>query len=110
LAALTQQYHLNWQSKNQVTRQTPGVDAQILQAAFALSQPKAELSVSGVALKDGQYALVGVKKVWPAKTQINSQQLASMQNQLENGYAQLDYQLYLNNLLKRANIKIYSNN
>lgn len=110
LASLTQQYHLHWQTKNRVTRQASGIDGQIIRTAFALGAPQNDANprFTGVTLQNGDYVIVGVKKVWPAVSTPKPQQITVTQHQLENNYGQLDYQLYINELLDKSKVKIYS--
>lgn len=105
---ISQQNNLSWQTKMAATRQTPGLSGEILRTAFALPQPNNEkLTVAGIVLANGDYALVAVNKVIDVDVTNAKQQEHVMQNEIENSYGQLEYQLYVDDLLQRAKIKIY---
>lgn len=109
LQQIAKQNNLQWQTKAAVTRQTPGIDMQILRAAFALPKPanSKQPAATGVTLSNGDYALVAVNQVIPAPASSNPQQQPIVQQDLQNMVGEMEYQqLYVNDLMHRAKIKI----
>lgn len=110
LSQISQQNKLQWQAKDAVTRQSPGIDMQILRAAFSLQKPANntnQLAVTGVNLANGDYALVTVKQIIAADLKTSAQQRHIVQQDLQNSYGQLEYnQMYVNDLMKHAKIKL----
>lgn len=107
LQAIARQHHLSWQFANSITRAAPGIVPQILRAVFALPTPTDtnKPSITGVALPNGDYALVAVKKVI-ASAKPTVQQQKVFQNEIQTDYADLENQLYLKDLMRRAKVKM----
>lgn len=106
LQTFSQQYHLTWQTKTDVTRQTPGINAQMLRAAFSLPKPQnGKPNMVGTILPNGDYALIAVKAVNDATATLSDQQLHVALGEIANNYGQLEYQLYIDDLMKQAKIK-----
>lgn len=108
LTALSQQNHLNWQANQNVNRQSAGLDMQILRAAFSLPKdtPQNQPNIAGTSLANGDFAIIDVTQIKDAvANNITPAQLTVIQNELENSYAQLDYQSYVDYVLKHAKIK-----
>lgn len=85
------------------------VNPQILRTAFRLATPlTGKFSSAGVALQNGDYALVLVSAVHPgmigAHQNLDSQQRI-FNNQLVNSLGQLDYALYVQDLFQHAKIE-----
>lgn len=108
---ISKQNQLNWINASNVSRQTPRLNLQILQAAFALPESSSnQFAATGLVLPNGDFAVILMGKVIDSAQAKAPQQLQVMQNELANNYGQLEYQLYVDQKLKKSNIKIYSQN
>lgn len=105
-----EKYGLSWQFKNAVSRQMPGIDAQILRAAFNLPKPTnpSHPSVGDTTLASGDYALVVTISVSEAAAPLSPQQLQVSESEIQNSFGQLEYQLLIDDFMKHARIKIMS--
>lgn len=108
LQSLVAKYHVTWKPNIDVTRQMSQIDPQILRAAFNLpkstnaNQPSATVAV----MPSGDVALVVMNNVQTSSNQVSAQQQHIAANEIENAYAQLDYQLYVADMMDAAKIKI----
>lgn len=105
---VTQKHHLVWQSKSNVSRQVASINVQILRAAFSLPKPlnSDKPSVTITSLPNGDYAIVTVNKITDNIPTQAEQQQRIVQNEIENSYGQLEYQLYTDDLMQHAKIKM----
>lgn len=101
-------YGLNWQFKNSVSRQMPGINAQILRAAFSLPKPLSSVkpTVGDTSLENGDYALVATKSISESISTNSQQQLHVFAGEIQNSFGQLEYQLLVDDLMKHAKIKM----
>ncbi len=99
---------LSWQQAPQLTRQTTKIDPAIILAAFNLALPHKIPQITGVNLKNGDYAVVMVSRVTPGDIKkLTPAQMNILQQQIANNDGQLFYEVYKADLLARAKIKNY---
>ena len=99
---LIQENHLQWQDVTQATRDGENASEAINQLAFNLPQPGAKI---GQSLDNGDYVLVNLLKINDGKlTSLDNEQRASITQQIEASYGLMDYDLYINALLSKANV------
>lgn len=104
--------HLSWVTRQDVGRFASTVNPVILSAAFRLPKPtEPQGSVSGLTLPNGDFAILVVTEVRDGhfSKQINMEKRI-FQQQLENKNGQVDYQLYVHDLLNRAKVSILDDN
>ena len=109
LKTVASQYHLTWQSQSNITRQSTKMPEPLLQAAFNIPKPTSNgAAVTTATLTNGDVALIAVQAVHNVTTsgEQTSSQHIHMANQIQNAYAQLDYQLYVAQMMNAAKIKI----
>jgi peptidyl-prolyl cis-trans isomerase D len=107
------QHQLEWVTKPDVTRISKGIDPQILQQAFTMSGPQDQqaLSLQGLALSNGDYALVGVSKVIIANDEtLSKDRLTRFEQQAENTMAASSYAAIVKMAKDRAKVKYYQQN
>lgn len=99
-----QEHHLKWNTITKASRDTDKAPNTINNLAFQLSVNKS----SGTYLDTGDYVIVRLKKINQGQLDpADKEQLASISQQLETNYGMLDYDLYINSLLKQAKIVKY---
>lgn len=97
----TMQYGLTWHKLTRISRDQKNINPQILQAAFT-----AELN--GINLTDGDYAVVQVTKIYPGSVkQLSVSELAQLKTAIAQNFGRSDYELYVDGLKQKANIKKY---
>ncbi len=107
-------YHLNWVTRQDVGRFASTVNPLILSETFRLAKPTADkISARGITLPGGGFSVLVVTEVHDGH--FNKQGNMDMekrifQQQLENKNGQVDYQLYVHNLLNRAKVSILDEN
>ena len=104
---------LTWVTKKDVTRQSKGINPLILQQAFNMGAPllKGTLTVSGLRLLNGDYALVAVGQVLPADMKsVTLIQRDLLARQFENFFAQAAYNAYTKTQTDKATVKKYTEN
>ena len=109
LAALHQ---LNWVNRQDVGRFASTVNALLLSEAFRLPKPTtSKVSAKGINLPGGGFAVLVVTEVRDGhfSQQANTEKHI-FQQQLENKNGQVDYQLYVHDLLNRAKVSILDDN
>ena len=104
-ADILKKYHLQWQTTEDTPRDTNKVAEPINTLAFSIARIG---NKSGKSLDNGDYILVHLKKINDGNlAALDNEQVASITQQLEAGYGEIDYQLYINSLLKEAKITKY---
>lgn len=101
-------YQLNWVNRQDVGRFASTVNPLILSSAFRLPKPMNDKgTVRGISLPNGDFAVLVVTDVRDGHfgKQANVEKRI-FQQQLENKEGQVDYQLYVHNLLNRAKVTI----
>lgn len=100
-------HHLKMVSQENIGRYTAGEAGSVLNAAFRLPRPGKKPSVNMVHLPSGDFAVIEVTKVSQANDgKIQSIQQRVLAEQIASGYAQLDYQLYVDDVLNKAKVKV----
>lgn len=99
---LIEQNKLVWTAVNSATRDTDKADAMINDLAFSL--PKANTQ-DGRKLVSGNYVIVRLKKIVDGKFEmLDKEQQASIAQQIEASNGLMEYDLYVNRLVKAAKI------
>ena len=110
---LATQYGLYWLTQSNVSRETKLADPLILQQAFNMPSPSSQnaFTVKGLALANGNYALVAVMQTTNADVKfITATQRALLAQQLENVMAQASYDAYVKTQVANATVKHYLEN
>ncbi|WP_419419150.1 SurA N-terminal domain-containing protein [Legionella sp. D16C41] len=93
---------LVWHEVAQATRDTDKADAVINDLAFSLPKPN---SLEGRRLMNGDYVIVRLKKINDGQdSSLDKENRASIAQQIEASYGLMDYDLYINSLVKSAKI------
>lgn len=96
---------LQWHQVEKAPRDTDKVDAAINDLAFNL--PKAN-KMEGRRLASGDYVIVRLKKIINGQVKaLDKEQQANLAQQIEASNGVMDYDLYVNELLKKAKIDKY---
>lgn len=106
---VAQQYALTWHDFNNASRKQANIDPQILATAFSLHLPSAspaQPSMKGVLLSTGDYAVVQVSRFVNGNPVQDSDRMKAVQKQLASAYEQLEYDLYVQEKMKKAKITI----
>lgn len=102
-------HHVSSIPKYNLSREDVSLDRQIVQTAFSLQQ-QSNLSVSGIALQNGDYAIVLLKKIQDSPlSDISMSEKQKVQKKLTEAYGKLDLDLYTENQISHSKIKIFSN-
>jgi peptidyl-prolyl cis-trans isomerase D len=100
--ALMDTNQLVWKPVEQATRDMDKVDTSINEAAFNLVRTG---SYKGIALPNGDYAVVKLKQINDGKlSALDSEHQESLIQQIEATYGMLDYDLYVKSLVNQAQI------
>ncbi|MGQ3890246.1 SurA N-terminal domain-containing protein [Legionella sp. CNM-1927-20] len=92
-----------WHEVAQATRDTDKADTMINDLAFSLPKPD---SKEGRRLINGDYVIVRLKKINDGQySSLDKEQRSSLAQQIEASYGLMEYDLYINNLVKRAKIE-----
>ncbi len=96
-------HHLTWQDVTQATRDSSLAPIEVNQLAFTLSDAKrhAGLALAG----DAGYVVVELKQLVDGKmSSLDTEQLASISQQIGANYGAIDYDLYVNQLIEQSKI------
>ncbi|MFC3908148.1 SurA N-terminal domain-containing protein [Legionella dresdenensis] len=94
---------LAWQEVEKASRDTDKADATINELAFSLPQAN---SRDGRQLINGDYVIVRLKKINDGEYKsLDKEQRASLAQQIEANYGLMDYDLYVNNLIRKAKVE-----
>ncbi len=101
--------NLKWQFIQKVDRYNNKINKDIVKTAFMLTPPNnsisSALSMKGISLKTGDYALVRLIAVHDEKYPLTSNSMPNLyREEVANSFGQLEYALYRNNLLKKSSI------
>lgn len=109
---LAKEYKLEWFAAGQVRRDDSKINALVVQTAFRLPRPAQEskgISVGGVALESGDYAVVALSAVHDGNpASLDTPTRVQLQRELHRTYAAAEYRGYLDGLKQAADIVIYS--
>lgn len=100
--------NLKWQFAQQVNRHDSKLNKDIVSTAFTLTPPNKNistwLSMKGFSLENGDYALVRLIAVHDEKyrSKVNDTSQDYYLEEIAKSFGQLDYALYVNNLLKKS--------
>lgn len=105
--ALMQRHHWQWTQVKEAGRYSSSVNGAILNAAFQLAPPNKSPSIDVFRLAPDGFAVVQLLSITAAKSaELSAIQQRVMAQQIASGYAQLDYQLYVNGVMKKASIEV----
>jgi peptidyl-prolyl cis-trans isomerase D len=94
---------LAWLSEKNSSRDSDKVNPLINELGYSLIKPGDR---KGRELANGDYALVQLKSINPGKLEnLDKEHQASIAQQIEASYGMMDYDLYLNQLIKQAKIE-----
>lgn len=107
-AELSRSYSLPWQVDKDAGRYDSRVDGRILGEAFNMPYPSDKPSVEGLTLPSGDYAIIEVDAIHQGELPKSDEGVSKniFKEELERNYGQIDYQLYVRELMKNANIKV----
>jgi len=112
-SAVALKHGLQWVKKVDVTRMSKGINPLILRQAFNMAAPanSKALMIKGVALANGDYALVSVSRTKLANAKsIAAAQRALSAGQLQNIFAEAVYNADVKTQNEQAKIKHYAEN
>lgn len=96
-----------WLKANGVGRYSAKLNNAIVNAAFQLPRPNKTASVGLFTLTPQSVAVVQLLNITNAgSSEMNPIQQRVLAQQIASGYAQLDYQLYVQGVMSKANIKV----
>jgi peptidyl-prolyl cis-trans isomerase D len=102
--------NLKWQFAQQVNRYNNKLNKDIVKTVFTLTPPNKNISTSfsmkGFSLENGDYVLVRLIAVHDEKYQstLNNAKQNLYREEIAKSFGQLDYRLYIHNLLKKAKL------
>ncbi len=98
-------YQLNWQEANHMGRDADKGVALINEFAFTLSNVNDD---AGTSLVNGDYVVVDLKAINDGQLQkLDNEQQSNLLQQIESSYGIMDYDVYINFLMKEAKIERY---
>lgn len=101
-AELISKYKLKWQEVRQASRETEESPASINELAFALPRVGEK---TGNQLDNGVYVIVSLNAIHEGKLDsMDKEQISSITQQIEANYGVMDYELYVNGLMSKAEI------
>lgn len=108
LSEIARTYALPIETRQDVGRFASSVNPLILSAAFRLPKPSnSSVSANGMTLPNGNYVVLSVTEVHDGHFgDKNNIEKRVFQQQLQNKNGQVDYQLYVHDLLDRAKVDI----
>jgi peptidyl-prolyl cis-trans isomerase D len=94
---------LKWQPMKKAARDSDKIDPVINELAFNLSNIN---NSGGRTLTNGDFVVVRLKQINDGQFELlDKEQQASLAQQIEASYGEMDYDLYVNNLLAKAKIE-----
>lgn len=94
--------NLQWKSVKAASRDSDKANSSVNDTAFNLLRPE---SRNGIQLDNGDYVVVKLKKINDGKlSTLDEEQKDSLVQQIESSYGMMDYDLYVNSLLGKAEI------
>ena len=110
--ALAKECKLEWLAPGLIRRDDSKINATVVQTAFQLPRPALApkgISVGGVALQSGDYAVVALSAVREGNlASLDTPTRVQLQRELQRTYSAVEYQGYLDGLKQAADIVIYS--
>ena len=104
------QYHLDWNTKSDVSRRQTGIDVTILDHLFRLAgTPEMKIktpSRASFSLKNGDYVLLELTGIQEGDLKkLTPDQLKAYKEQLRQSISTLNYEFYVKSVLQKAKIK-----
>tara|TARA_R110000868_G_scaffold8205_3_gene42634 strand:- start:222462 stop:224336 length:1875 start_codon:yes stop_codon:yes gene_type:complete len=110
-AKVAQQYGLVWKNASKIKRHNQSINSTVLAEAFALPRPqKTAVSVGGVALANGDYAVVMLNKIVNGSSKVSQQKQTLYKQQLQQTYAELQVGEVAKYYRRQAKIKYFKHN
>jgi len=108
--AIIKQYGLSWEVLLNVKRQeTSKFDSQLINAAFSIPPTNnKQPAIVGLTLANNNFAIIQLQKVNDGNIKnLNPKQLKEFENNIAKLSGEMDYHIYLKNLIDQAKIKRY---
>lgn len=100
---LIEKNHFQWHSVMNASREHDKENSLINEVAFNLLRPE---SRDGIVLQNGDYVVVKLKQINDGKLDsMDKEQRDSLVQQIEASYGMMDYDLYVNSLVKKAQVE-----
>lgn len=108
-AQASKKFDVTWQQATNVKRNQKSFNTGVLLLAFKSPVPSKAMSQvnTGDSLGNGDFAIIALTKVIAGESDLPEFQKAIFRKGTENTYAQLEYALYVNDLMQKAKIKKY---
>ncbi len=106
---LAKQNNLTWKTKSKINIKDKSLSKQLLVVAFNMPLPQeGKPSVTGAPVDNG-FAIVQVSKVYPGDIKkLNKRQVQHAERSLEIAKGQIDYAIYANDVVTKANVKKFA--
>ena len=102
-----------WTNNNNVTRQALTINKEVLKQAFNMAAPngRQKIVVQGIALSNGDYAIVGVTNAVAGNaSKVTASERDTFNQQVEGALGQSSYNSYVKTQKDTASIKYYAKN
>lgn len=105
---LAKQYGFTWQFKPEVGRYDPSLDPAVLNQAFRMPRPAPNAFTSTVMeMPSGGYAVIAVTGVHDGNVDKSAERKRHIfQEEIQNSMGQMDYELYVRDVLKKAKVVV----
>jgi peptidyl-prolyl cis-trans isomerase D len=101
------QQGLSWKVLKVKRQGTPNLDPLLIRAAFSVLPSNGRLATVGLILQNGDFAIVQVDKIYDGDSKnFNKKQLKSFKHNMAAVFGEIDYNLYVADLIGQAKIKI----
>ena len=100
---------ISWETTNDSKRNDNAVDAQLVKAAFQMPQfaENTPQPIASVGLRNGDFAIVQLQAIKEGDiAELSEQRRQKIREQLAEGAGSLSYQLYVHDMMSRAEIKL----
>lgn len=106
---ITSDYGYEWTIHDKVSRNQEDLDAELNETLFKMPKPPVgEKTLQGIALKNGDFAVLALTKVYEGgTTDLNPKETEALQRLLAGQFGRYDYQDYVLNLKRTAQIEKY---
>lgn len=103
VGAMLAEKNSNWQSFDQITRQSPAPEASVREQLFKAKRPAEAASITGSTLADGSYLLIELNRAaFPDMASVDETQVQPNKDQVARFSGESEYMAYVESLKKRA--------
>ena len=107
-AEIAGRYHLQWNKKIHIDRHASDLQKQVLGYAFQATTPQDHHpSFSAFSLDQNHSVLIEIDAIYPGAATGSAQELEKMHQQIEETYAEEEYNLYVKSKMAKAKIVIF---